>query len=53
MASFTLLDALGQAVRTRPATPGTRTDFDLAGLIPGSYALHASAGAATQRLAVE
>ncbi|MDQ2771200.1 MAG: T9SS type A sorting domain-containing protein [Bacteroidota bacterium] len=54
-ATLTLLDALGRAVRTRPATPGTRTDFDLSGLAPGLYALRATAGAATatQRLVVE
>ena len=54
-ATLTLLDALGRAVRTRPATPGTRTEFDLSGLAPGLYALRATAGAATatQRLVVE
>ena len=54
-ATLTLLDAMGRAVRTRPATPGTRTEFDLSGLAPGPYALRATAGAAsaTQRLVVE
>ncbi|MDQ2771199.1 MAG: T9SS type A sorting domain-containing protein [Bacteroidota bacterium] len=54
-ATLTLLDALGRTVHTRPATPGTRTDFDLSGLAPGLYALRATAGAATatQRLVVE
>ncbi len=54
-ATLTLLDALGRAVRTRPATPGARTEFNLSGLAPGLYALRATAGAATatQRLVVE
>ena len=54
-ATLTLLDALGREVRTRPAAPGARTEFDLSGLAPGLYALRATAGAATatQRLVVE
>ena len=54
-ATLTLLDALGRPVRARPATPGTRTDFDLGGLAPGLYALRVAAGSATatQRLVVE
>jgi hypothetical protein len=58
MATLTLLDALGRAMRTHtlalPAT-GLRHELNLTGLAPGIYAVQVQAGAATavRRLVVE
>jgi hypothetical protein len=53
--TFTLLDALGRAVRTQAATAGTTSSFDLTGLTPGLYAIRVQAGkvVATQKLLVQ
>jgi hypothetical protein len=54
-ATLTLIDALGRVVRTQSATTGKEYRYDLAGLVPGVYALRVQAGetAATQKLVVE
>lgn len=57
-ATLTLLNALGQVVRTQlatPATAGTTTELDLSGLVPGVDALRIAMGSAvtTPRLVVE
>ncbi|MBF9219579.1 T9SS type A sorting domain-containing protein [Hymenobacter ruricola] len=55
LATLTVLDALGRAVRTQAAPANARTVLDLGGLAPGLYAVRAEAGgtATTQRLVVE
>ena len=54
-ATLALLDALGRAVRTQTAAPGTAVELDLRGLAPGLYAVRVTVGAttATRKLVVE
>ena len=54
-ATFTLLDALGRAIRTQTAPANAPAELDLNGLAPGLYAVRVQAGGstATRRLVVE
>jgi hypothetical protein len=54
-ATLTLFDAMGRAVHTQTATPGTNSSFSLAGLVLGLYVLRMQAGKllAIEKLVVE